>query len=188
MFIQFEETPNPNTLKFLPGQPVLNSGSRDFKTEEDAAVSPLAKMLFEINGVTGVFFGADFVSVTKDADATWDTVKAHVLGRIMEHYTTGLPVMNDESCLSADMTDDEDLDEVSKQIKVLLAERVLPAVAMDGGHIEFVRFDDGIVYLRLEGACSGCPSSSVTLKMGIENMLKHYVPEVQSVEQDRSFM
>ncbi|MDP7142358.1 MAG: NifU family protein [Alphaproteobacteria bacterium] len=177
MFIQFEETPNPNTLKFLPGVKVLSSGTRDYQTIDDAGQSKLAQSLFQLTGVDGVFLATDFVSVTKTEDEDWDLLKPHILGVIMEHYASGLPVVDDEQTVSTD-----DLDEISLQIKELIDTRVKPSVAMDGGNIEFVSYDEGVAYLRLEGACSGCPSASITLKSGVENMLRHYVPEVVRVE------
>lgn len=177
MFIQFEETPNPNTLKFLPGVTVLSSGTRDYQTIDDAGQSKLAQSLFQLTGVDGVFLATDFVSVTKTEDEDWDLLKPHILGVIMEHYASGLPVVDDEQTVSTD-----DLDEISLQIKELIDTRVKPSVAMDGGNIEFVSYDEGVAYLRLEGACSGCPSASITLKSGVENMLRHYVPEVVRVE------
>lgn len=179
MFIQTEETPNPATVKFLPGRTVMPKGTAEFKNADQASASPLARRLLSINGVEGVFFGHDFVSVTKTGDRDWIMLRPHVLGAIMEHFTIGGPVI--ESMESEDAN--EDHDPLVKQIKELIELRVRPAVARDGGDINFVRFEDGIVYLRMQGACSGCPSSAVTLKAGIESMLKHYVPEVIAVEQ-----
>lgn len=178
MFIQTEQTPNPATLKFLPGTSVMERGTADFAAPEAAARSPLAKALFEIDGVTGVFFGSDFVTVTKADSESWQVLKPMILGTIMEHFGSGQPILLDDG---ADETGDEDDDEVVSQIKELLDTRVRPAVAMDGGDIVFQGFEDGIVYLHMQGACSGCPSSTATLKMGIENMLRHYIPEVQGV-------
>ena len=181
MFIQTEQTPNPSTLKFLPGRVVMGKGTMDFPGPETAAASPLAKRLFAIEGVERVFFGNDFVTVTKAADRDWQIMKPSILGGIMEHYTSGEPVV------AADRKDDaagaapED-DEVVAQIKELLETRVRPAVAQDGGDIVFQDFRDGVVYLHMQGSCSGCPSSTATLKMGIENLLKHYVPEVIEVQ------
>lgn len=183
MFIQFEETPNPNTLKFLPGQIVVRHGTREFKSIEDCTSSRLAKSLFALDSVTNVFFGFDFISVTKSDEQDWDMLKPHVLGAIMSHFTSGLPAVEDDANDAEDLTD---LDEISLQIKELIDTRVKPAVAQDGGNIEFVRYDEGIAYLRLEGACSGCPSSSATLKVGVESMLKHYVPELIRVEQEHA--
>jgi Fe-S cluster biogenesis protein NfuA len=183
MFIQTETTPNPQTIKFMPGIEVIKTGYIEIKSEEDAVNSPLASSLFKINGVARVFFGNDFISVTKDTDQDWELLKTHIMAVIMEHFSSGLPVLNEE--LASHKSSDEDLDETSKQIKDLIEERVQPAVANDGGYIEFVEFnnDTGVVYLELRGACAGCPSSTLTLKAGIENMLKHFVPEVCSVEQ-----
>ena len=179
MFIQTEQTPNPATLKFLPGTTVMERGTADFTGPEAAARSPLAKALFDIDGVTGVFFGADFVTVTKAEDEGWQVLKPMILGAIMEHFGSGQPILLDEGA-APEAAGEED-DEVVSQIKELLDTRVRPAVAMDGGDIVFQGFEDGIVYLHMQGACSGCPSSTATLKMGIENMLRHYIPEVQGV-------
>ena len=178
MFIQTEETPNPATLKFLPGRVVMDSGSADFTNPDDLARSPLAKRLFKVEGVTGVFLGSDFVTVTKDGDKEWYLLKPALLGAIMEHFTTGDPVYvaDGETPDSA-----EDDDEIVLQIKELLETRVRPAVAQDGGDIVFQSFEDGVVFLQMQGSCSGCPSSTMTLKMGIENMLRHYIPEVTEV-------
>lgn len=184
MFIRTEQTPNPETLKFIPGQEVLESGIAEFKDESEAGPSPLAKRLFQINGVRSVFFGSDFVSVTKDENENWDILGNHVINAIMEHFTSGLPVMKMKEVPEngAGPEDQEEDDEVVFQIKQILEERVRPAVAMDGGDIAFERFEDGVVYLRMHGACSGCPSSAMTLKSGVENLLKHFVPEVEAVE------
>ncbi len=181
MFIQTEETPNPATLKFLPGKAVMPKGTAEFKSLAEASSSPLAKRLLSIEGVTGVFFGHDFVSVTKREGREWMLLKPHVLGAIMEHYMIGLPAV--EGTQQESGADDLH-DPLVLQIKELIETRVRPAVAQDGGDITFVRFDDGVVYLKMKGACAGCPSSTLTLKSGIENMLKHYVPEVRSVEQE----
>ncbi|QFT64176.1 Fe-S cluster biogenesis protein NfuA, 4Fe-4S-binding domain [Roseivivax halotolerans] len=183
MFIQTESTPNPATLKFLPGQTVLEAGTADFPSPEGAGDSPLATRLFEVEGVKGVFFGNDFVTVTK-ADATeWDHVKPAILGAIMEHYQSGQPVMRDEAMQAgsghAEHTGEDG--EIVGQIKELLDTRVRPAVAQDGGDITFHGFERGVVYLHMQGACAGCPSSTLTLKMGIENLLRHYIPEVTEV-------
>ena len=180
MFIQTEETPNPATLKFLPGQSVMESGTANFPTREDAAVSPLADRLYEIAGVNGVFFGADFITVTKTDDQAWQVLKPSVLGLIMEHFTSGAPLFTDDGAVSAHAASDED-DELVAQIKELLDTRVRPAVAQDGGDILFHGFEEGVVYLHMQGSCSGCPSSTATLKAGIENMLRHFVPEVIEV-------
>lgn len=184
MFIETEATPNPATLKFLPGQDVLGlRGTADFVSAESAARSPLAERLFSLEGVARVFLGADFVTVTKTEDAEWQGLKPMVLGAIMEHYMAGRPVLleagGDDALEDSDPADAE----VVAQIKELLDTRVRPAVAGDGGDIVFRGFRDGIVKLHLQGACSGCPSSRATLKHGVENMLRHYVPEVMAVEQ-----
>lgn len=181
MFIQTEETPNPATLKFIPGTPVLDSGTADFRTPEAAARSPLAQRLFEIDGIVGVFLGDEFVSVTKDDRQDWHVLKPAILGTIMEHFTAGRPILIGEAAGGEGAATDEDDDEIVSQIKELLDTRVRPAVAMDGGDIVFHGFEEGVVYLHMQGACSGCPSSTMTLKMGIENMLRHYIPEVTEV-------
>ncbi|MCD8497460.1 MAG: NifU family protein [Alphaproteobacteria bacterium] len=184
MFIQTETTPNPATIKFLPGQDVSPARSFDFKSEAEAQYAPLAKRLFGIVGVAGVFLGRDFISVTKDDNTDWVMLKSLVMAALMEHLATGQPVLLQEALAGkqADngaMSDDDD--EITAQIKELLETRVRPAVAQDGGDIVFDRFEDGIVYLRMQGACSGCPSSTATLKSGIENMLRHFIPEVEEV-------
>ena len=182
MFIQTEQTPNPATLKFLPGRSVLDSGTANFPDADSAARSPLAERLFGIDGVVGVFFGTDFVSVTKDQDREWYLLKPAILGVIMEHFTAGRPVLNPDSVAGDEgHSGDAEDDEVVGQIKELLDTRVRPAVAQDGGDIVFRGFDKGVVYLHMQGACAGCPSSTATLKMGIENMLRHYIPEVVEV-------
>ncbi|WP_085902610.1 MULTISPECIES: NifU family protein [Kiloniella] len=183
MFIQTEQTPNPATLKFLPGCPVLDGGTAFFEAKEAASNSPLALRLFEIEGVTGVFFGGDFITITKAEDKEWYILKPSILGTIMEHFTAGRPVITDasEAMSSHAEASDEDDDEIVSQIKELLDTRVRPAVAQDGGDIVFHGFENGIVYLHMQGACAGCPSSTATLKMGIENMLRHYIPEVSEV-------
>lgn len=178
MFIQTEATPNPATLKFIPGQEVLVTGSADFPNVEAASRSPLARRLFEVESVERVFFGTDFISVTK-SDGEWPHLKPAILGVIMEHFTAGLPVI-DEVASTDDGAEESD---IVRQIKELLDTRVRPAVAQDGGDIVFHNFEDGIVYLHMQGACAGCPSSTMTLKHGIENMLKHYIPEVVEVQQ-----
>ncbi len=179
MFIQTEQTPNPSTLKFLPGRVVMEKGTMDFAAADTALPSPLAKRLFAIEGVERVFFGSDFVTVTKSANQDWQILKPSILGGIMEHYTSGDPVVTDSAETGAVAAED---DEIVAQIKELLDTRVRPAVAQDGGDIVFQDFKDGVVYLHMQGACSGCPSSTATLKMGIENLLKHYVPEVVEVQ------
>jgi len=181
MFIQTESTPNPATLKFLPGQTVLNAGTADFPTAEGAEKSPLAARIFQVGGVTGVFFGHDFVTVTKDDTSEWDHIKPAILGAIMEHYQSGQPVMIGEAEASGHADHEGEDGDIIDQIKELLDTRVRPAVAQDGGDITFHGFDRGIVYLHMQGACAGCPSSTITLKMGIENLLRHYIPEVTEV-------
>ncbi|MCX7343882.1 MAG: NifU family protein [Proteobacteria bacterium] len=182
MFIQTEETPNPQTLKFLPEKPVLDgaSGVRslEFKKNQDASSCPLAKRLLLVEGIEGVFLSADYLSITKREDFDWYVLKPSVLGLLMEHFVNGLPIYNGNA-----VAQNDDSDPVVKQIREIIDTRVRPSVAMDGGDITFESFEDGIVYLKLQGACSGCPSSSATLKSGIENMLKYYVPEVQEVRQ-----
>ncbi|MBF0563424.1 MAG: NifU family protein [Alphaproteobacteria bacterium] len=178
MFIQTEPTPNPATLKFLPGRSVMARGTADFPVADKAQASPLAVRLFGVDGVRGVFLGSDFISVTKDDSLDWNGLKPMVLGAIVEHYLSGEPVVI-ESQLDA-IIGGEDNDLVAR-IKELLDTRVRPAVANDGGDIIFRDFTDGVVYLKMQGACSGCPSSTATLRHGIENMLKHYIPEVIAV-------
>ncbi len=180
MFIQTEATPNPATLKFLPGGAVMGAVTVDFPTAEAAKDSPLAARLFEVEGVDSVFLGADFIAVTKIDDQDWMVLKPQILAAIMEHYTSGAPIMAEGKEVASSSEEDS---EVVAQIKELLETRVRPAVAQDGGDITFHSFADGIVYLHMQGACSGCPSSSATLKHGIENMLKYYVPEVVAVQQ-----
>jgi Fe-S cluster biogenesis protein NfuA len=183
MFIQTEETPNPATLKFLPGRVVMDRGTADFDAADKAARSPLAESLFRIDGVARIFLGSDFITVTKTDEKDWPVLKPQILGLIMEHFSSNRPViLSDDSAppQSTDGAADED-DEIVAQIKELLETRVRPAVAQDGGDIIFHAFEDGIVYLHMQGSCSGCPSSTATLKMGIENMLRHYVPEVVEV-------
>ena len=179
MFIQTQDTPNPATLKFIPGVPVMDSGTADYPAADSAANSPLARRLFQVDGVRGVFLGSDFVAVTKEEALDWFALKPSILAGIMEHYASGMPVV-EKSETSADAVD-EDEDEIVTQIKQLLDTRVRPAVAMDGGDIVFEGFDDGVVTLQMRGACQGCPSSTATLKMGIENMLRHYIPDVREV-------
>lgn len=181
MFIQTEATPNPATLKFIPGQPVLGEGTLEFRAPAEAENSPLAARLFEIDGVEGVFFGSDFISVTK-GDAEWQHLKPAILGAIMEHYLSGDPVAPGEQGgrSEAEFFAPEDADTVNV-IKELLETRVRPAVAQDGGDITFQGYRDGIVFLQMRGACSGCPSSTATLRHGIENLLRHFIPEVQEV-------
>lgn len=179
MFIQTEPTPNPSTLKFLPGRDVMGRGTADFLTAEGAKSSPLAVRLFAVDGVTSVFLGGDFITVGKGAETDWSVLKPQVLAAIMEHYSSGEPVMAESDAAAHSGEGDS---EIVKQIKDLLETRVRPAVAQDGGDIIFRDFDEGIVYLHLQGSCAGCPSSTATLKHGIENMLKYYVPEVVAVQ------
>jgi Fe-S cluster biogenesis protein NfuA len=179
MFIQTETTPNPSTLKFLPGREVLGRGTADFADAEAAGRSPLASRLFAIDDVTRVFFGADFISVSKSGGGDWAVLKPQVLAAIMDHFTSGAALLSGPAAVEADEAED---DEVVAQIKELLDTRVRPAVANDGGDIIFRAFEDGVVYLHMQGSCSGCPSSTATLKHGIENMLRYYVPEVRAVE------
>lgn len=187
MFIQTEQTPNPATLKFIPGKEVLPTGSRDFPSAEEAkGASPLAERLFEVDGVRAVFFGHDFITVTKGEDVEWYELKPSVLGAVMEHFTAGRDILyaaalvGEESGETAGSYDEAD-EQIVTQIKELLDTRVRPAVAQDGGDIVFHGFQEGVVYLTMQGACAGCPSSTATLKMGIENMLRHYIPEVTEV-------
>lgn len=180
MFIQTETTPNPATLKFLPGRVVLEDGTADFPDHQAAAVSPLATRIFAASGVTGVFLGSDFVTVTKADTIDWDHIKPSILGAIMEHFQSGAPVIEGKAKAAHAEHDGED-EAVVNQIKELLDTRVRPAVAQDGGDITFHGFDRGVVYLHMQGACAGCPSSTMTLKMGIENLLRHYIPEVTEV-------
>lgn len=182
MFIQTEATPNPATLKFIPGKSVLADGTADFRSKGDATASPLATRLFDISGVNGVFLGSDFISVTK-GDIEWQHLKPMVLGAIMEHFVSGAPAAqsegaNDETEGSFDPADAGTV----ATIKELLETRVRPAVAQDGGDITFSGFREGIVYLHMRGACAGCPSSTATLRHGIENLLKHFCPDVQGVQ------
>jgi Fe-S cluster biogenesis protein NfuA len=184
MFIQTESTPNPATLKFLPGRDVMGEGAvADFPSAETAGRSPLAKALFSIPEVSRVFFGADFISVTK-RDGDWKHLKPAILGAVMEHFTQGHPLIEGSAAEVDDNAASDDDSEIVAQIKELIETRVRPAVAQDGGDIIFKRFDEdsGIVSLQLQGSCAGCPSSTMTLKNGIENMLRHYVPEVTAVE------
>ncbi len=180
MFIQTEETPNPQTLKFIPENPVLTEDlgvkSLEFKRNQDASASPLAKRLLLVEGIEGVFFSVDYVSITKQESFDWYVLKPVILGLLMEHFINGLPIYTGNTEEAVDESDP-----LIKQIREIIDTRVRPSVAMDGGDITFESFKDGIVYLKLRGACSGCPSSTETLKSGIENMLKYYVPEVQEV-------
>jgi Fe-S cluster biogenesis protein NfuA len=182
MFIQTESTPNPATLKFLPGQTVLEAGTADFPSPETAGGSPLAGRIFAVSGVVAVFFGNDFVTVTKQESVEWEHIKPAILGAVMEHYQSGQPVIEGDQAASSGHAEHTGEDaEIVGQIKELLDSRVRPAVAQDGGDITFHGFDRGVVYLHMQGACAGCPSSTLTLKMGIENLLRHYIPEVTEV-------
>lgn len=177
MFIQTERTPNPATLKFLPGRDVLGRGAVDFPDRDAAARSPLAAALFDVDGVKAVFLGADFVSVTKDEPADWFALKPQILGVLMDHLQSGAAVVDD----GADLDQAVDDDPITAKIKHLLDTRVRPAVARDGGDITFHRFEDGVVHLTMRGACQGCPSATATLKQGIETLLRHHIPEVSEV-------
>jgi Fe-S cluster biogenesis protein NfuA len=182
MFIQTEATPNPATLKFLPGRAVLEGGTLDMRDAQEAAQSPLAERLFGIVGVSGVFFGSDFITVTKDG-GEWQQLKPMILGAIMEHFMSGAPLLNGVSAAASDgeeFFDAADAETVAT-IKELLETRVRPAVANDGGDITFKGFKDGVVYLNMKGACSGCPSSTATLRHGIQNLLRHFIPDVTEV-------
>jgi Fe-S cluster biogenesis protein NfuA len=181
MFIQTESTPNPATLKFLPGQAVLATGTADFPNDDAAQGSPLARRIFAAGGVTGVFLGPDFVTVTKDGEVEWAHVKPAILGAIMEHFQSGQTAIEGGAGSVAHAAHEGPDAEIVTQIKELLDTRVRPAVAQDGGDITFHGFDRGVVYLHMQGACAGCPSSTMTLKMGIENLLRHYIPEVVEV-------
>ncbi|MFM5895346.1 MAG: NifU family protein [Novosphingobium sp.] len=188
MFIETELTPNPATIKFLPGETVMPSGTRDFPDAESAAASPLASALFDLGDVSGVFFGRDFVSVTAGEGVDWSALKPQVVAMLLDHFITGAPLFAgpDASGIVIPADDDQIADdpadaEVIEQIKELIEVRVRPAVANDGGDIVYRGFRDGVVYLTMQGACAGCPSSSATLKHGIESLLKHYVPEVLEV-------
>ena len=183
MFIQTEPTPNPATLKFLPGRAVLDHGTLDMRDKTAAAQSPLAERLFEIDGVSGVFFGSDFIAITK-ADGEWQQLKPAILGAVMEHFMSGAPLVRDEAGAAAEGADEffeaKDSETVAT-IKELIETRVRPAVANDGGDITFRGFKEGVVYLDMKGACSGCPSSTATLRHGIQNLLRHYLPDVVEV-------
>ncbi len=183
MFIQTEATPNPATLKFLPGRAVLETGTLDLRSPDDATQSPLAERLFAVDGVRGVFFGSDFIAVTKDDAAEWQHLKPMILGGIMEHFMSGAPLLNGAGAETADA--DEFFDaadaETVATIKELIETRVRPAVASDGGDITFKGFKDGVVYLNMKGACAGCPSSTATLRHGIQNLLRHFLPDVTEV-------
>jgi Fe-S cluster biogenesis protein NfuA len=183
MFIQTEATPNPASLKFIPGKPVLPGGTRDYRSAEEAAESPLAQRLFSVNHVAGVFLGHDFISVTKTG-GEWQQLKPAILGLIMDHYLSGAPVLVNRDApaeLGGPEFFAESDSEIVSTIKQLLETRVRPAVAQDGGDITFRGYREGVVYLNMKGSCSGCPSSTATLKHGIENLLRHFLPEVSEV-------
>ena len=180
MFIQTEETPNPNTLKFIPGVQVLEQGTVEFQDKESAKISNLANIIFLVDGIERVFLATEFVSVTKNNDINWEILKPLILTAIMDHYASGKEVIKKNQNITKESKEDDN--EVVKQIKALIDQRVRPAVAMDGGDISFCSFEDGVVTLQMKGACAGCPSSTATLKMGIENMLRHYIPEVVEVK------
>lgn len=188
MFIETETTPNPATLKFLPGQEVMAAGTRDFASEEEAAASPLAEALFSLGDVTGVFFGREFVSVTAGPGSDWSQLKPQVVSILLDHFVSGAPLFAEASAAGISVpAEDDDMGndpadaDIVEQIKDLIETRVRPAVANDGGDIVYRGFREGVVYLTMQGACSGCPSSAATLKQGIEGLLKHYVPEVTEV-------
>ena len=179
MFIQTEQTPNPDTLKFLPGRDVMPSGVAEYTNADEAQSNQMAETIFALGNVERVFYGADFISVTKSKDVEWDILKTRIMALIMDHITAGFPFYEGTETVESD--DGAEDDELTLQIKELLDTRVRPMVAMDGGDIVFHKFEEGIVYLQMRGACAGCPSSTMTLKSGIENMLRHYVPEVLEV-------
>ena len=182
MFIQTETTPNPDSVKFYPGKTLLESGTRDFPDSRSSSCSPLAKRLFRIEGVKGVFFGSDFITVTKQADALWQVMKPDVYAAMMDFFASGQPLLTEEKPAGDTAILDEDT-EVVRMIKELLDTRIRPSVQDDGGDIEYRGFKGGVVFLKLQGSCTGCPSSSVTLKSGIQNMLMHYIPEVEGVQE-----
>tara|TARA_A100000171_G_C2136393_1_gene150593 strand:- start:1476 stop:2039 length:564 start_codon:yes stop_codon:yes gene_type:complete len=184
MFIQTEDTPNPETVKFIPGCTVLEIGTADFENAESAWRSPLLESLFEIKGVSRVFLGADFISVSKDPEASWQILRPSILGAIMAFFSRydSVALKSEQQSETSLVDSSQEQPEVVAEIKELLDTKVRPAVAQDGGDITFERFENGIVYLRMKGACSGCPSSTITLKSGVENMLRHYIPEVQEVQ------
>ncbi len=186
MLIETETTPNPATLKFLPGRAVMDSGTRDFASPEEAEASPLAEALFSLGDVEGVFFGRDFISVTAGPGSSWAHLKPDVLGILLDHYSANMPLFKPAVAgfsvpAESDFSDDPADADIIDQIKDLIETRVRPAVANDGGDIVYRGFDKGKVYLKMQGACAGCPSSTATLKNGIESLLKHYVPEVTEV-------
>ena len=185
MFIQTEATPNPDVIKFLPGRAVLEQGTRQFVSKDEAKTSPLAETLFDIDGVSALFFGSDFLTVRRDPESSliWAQLKAPILATIMDFYTSGQPILRDAE-VKTDIVYEGELGQIVAEIKDLLDTRVRPAVAQDGGDIEFDSFDldSGTLYLHMRGACSGCPSSSATLRQGVETLMKHYVPEVKQIE------
>ena len=182
MFIQTEETPNPSTLKFIPGKVLLENGTQEFKSKKAAKSNSLANMLFEDENVDGVLIGKDFITITKSDQVNWDSLKPSILSKIHDFLSSGKEIENQNKKNEIKENYNKKDLEIVKQIKGLLEERIKPAVAQDGGDISFVKFDNGVVYLELRGACAGCPSSTITLKSGIENMLKYYIPEIVSVE------
>jgi Fe-S cluster biogenesis protein NfuA len=184
MFIQTEATPNPNTMKFLPGQPIAPDGPREFESADDTQHAPMAADLFVIEGVQTVFFGEDFISITKSDEIDWDHIKPFLLGAIMDGLQSGRPILGEGETQSGHAVDAGEAEGVVKEIIELIDSRIRPAVAQDGGDILFHSFiaDSGVVRLKMRGACAGCPSATMTLKSGIENLLKHYIPEVTSVE------
>ncbi|MEQ1548196.1 MAG: NifU family protein [Chakrabartia sp.] len=186
MLIETETTPNPATLKFMPGRPVMESGTRDFASPEEAEASPLAEALFTLGDVEGVFFGRDFISVTAGPGTSWSQLKPDVLGILLDHFSAQMPLFKPATAgfsvpAETEFSDDPADVDIIVQIKELIETRVRPAVAKDGGDIIYRGFDKGTVYLKMQGACAGCPSSTATLKNGIESLLKHYVPEVTEV-------
>ncbi|MFC3050305.1 NifU family protein [Kordiimonas pumila] len=182
MFIETEATPNPDTLKFLPGKTVLETGTANFTDPDAAEVSPLASSMFAQSGVSGVFLGHDFVTITKATELEWSSLKPQVLAGLMQFFASGAPVIKEGAALAEARVDENEEDaDIIDQIKTLLDEKIRPAVAGDGGDIIYRGFKEGVVYLQMQGACSGCPSSTITLKNGIENLLKYYVPEVVDV-------
>jgi Fe-S cluster biogenesis protein NfuA len=180
MFIQTEATPNPNAMKFLPGEDISPDNPVHFASKEDSISSPLARKLFAIHGISAVFFGAEFITITKEENTDWVVLKPEILVSIMDHLAAKLPIFTEQKAKKE--IPQEYLSEIERQIVEIIETRVRPSVAMDGGDITYRGFENGVVTLELKGACSGCPSSSITLKNGIESMLKHYVPEVESVE------
>lgn len=182
MFIETEGTPNPDTLKFLPGQSLLEAGTANFNNPDSAEASPLAMAMFAVQGVTGVFIGYDFVTITKATEEDWDALKPKILAGLMQFFASGAPILNVTDQPAAVLMDEDEADvDIIEQIKTILDEKVRPAVAGDGGDIIYHGFQEGVVYLQMQGACAGCPSSTITLKHGIENLLKYYVPEVVDV-------